>query len=67
MCNKYKKYFVVKMVGGISNKTIVMFFAETTSDEVKKNFIGVFPSNTVNRFISFHDMISSVFVCYNEY
>ena len=41
---------------GISNKLIVNFFAEKTSDDVKK-FIGVFPSNFVIRFISFHSML----------
>ena len=46
------------MEGGVSNKTIVFFFAELGNDDVIKNFIGVFPSNFVNRFISFHDMIS---------
>ena len=61
ICNKfhkYHKYFVVKMEGGISNKTIVCFFAESGNDDVIKNFIGVFSSNFVNRFISFHGMIS---------
>ena len=46
------------MEGGISNKTVVHFFAESAGGDVKKNFIGVFPSNFVNCFISFHDMIS---------
>ena len=41
----------------ISNKTIVKFFAEKTSDDAKKKFIGVFPSNFVTRFISFHSML----------
>ena len=34
------------------------FFAESANNDVKRNFIGVFPSNFVNHFISFHDMIS---------
>ena len=42
---------------GISNKTSVKFFTEKTSDDVKKNFIGVFPSNFVTRFIIFHSML----------
>ena len=46
------------MEGGISSKKIVRFFAESVNNDVKKNLIGVFPSNFVNRFISFHDMIS---------
>ena len=39
------------MEGGISNKKIVRFFTKSGNDEVN-NFIGVFPSNFVNRFIS---------------
>ena len=46
------------MEGDISNKTIVCFFTNLVNDDVKKNFIGVFHFNFVNRFISFHDMIS---------
>ena len=41
---------------GISNKMIVKFFTEKTSGDVKK-FIGVFSSNFVTRFISFHSML----------
>ena len=43
---------------GISNKITLSFFAESADDDVKKIFIGVFPANFVNRFISFHNMIS---------
>ena len=46
------------MEGGISNWTILRFFAETANDDVKKTFIGDFLSNFVNRLISFHNMIS---------
>ena len=46
------------MEGGISNKITLSFFAESADDDVKKIFIGVFPANFVNRFISFHNMIS---------
>ena len=46
------------MKGSISNKTIVCFFTNLVNDDVKKNFIRVFHFNFVNRFISFHDMIS---------
>ena len=42
---------------GISNKTIVNFFENETDNDVKKNFVGVFPSNYVTRFISFHKMM----------
>ena len=42
---------------GVSNKTInFFFFAEKTSDEVKK-MAGVFPSNCLIKFISFHRMM----------
>ena len=43
---------------GTSNKTIVSFFAEKTSDVVKIIFVGVFPSNYVIRFISFHSIMT---------
>ena len=46
------------MEGGISNKITLSFFGESADDDVKKIFIGVFPANFVNRFISFHNMIS---------
>ena len=42
---------------GISNKTITNFFVEKTSDNMKKKTVGVFPSNYVIRFISFHSMM----------
>ena len=64
ICNKYHKYFAFKMEGGISNKTIVRFFVEPAVDEIKKNFIGLFTSNVINRFLSFHDMISKSGVKY---
>ena len=42
---------------GISNETIVTFFESETDDDLEKNFVGVFPSNYVTRFISFHEMM----------
>ena len=42
---------------GISNKTIVNFFENETDNDLKKNFVNVFSSNYVTRFISFHKMI----------
>ena len=42
---------------GISNKTIVKFFAGKASDDIKRNFIGAFPSKFVARFITFHSML----------
>ena len=44
-------------MAGISNETIVNFFEKETDDDLKKNFVGVFPSNYVTRFISFHKMM----------
>ena len=41
---------------GISNITVVNFFAEKT-DIKKKKFVGVFPSNYVIRFINLHSMM----------
>ena len=42
---------------GISNETIVNFSENETHDDLKENFVGVFPSNFVTRFISFHEMM----------
>ena len=43
---------------GISNETIVNFFENEKDDDLKKkNFVIVFPSNYVSRFISFHEMM----------
>ena len=41
---------------GISNKTIVIFFAEKAND-IKNKFVGVFPSNYIIRFINFNSMM----------
>ena len=41
---------------GVSNKTVVKFFAEKTSDDVKKIY-RCFSSNSVTRFITFHSML----------
>ena len=43
-------------MAGVSNDTIIDFFEKET-DDLKDNFVGVFPSNYVIRFISFHEMI----------
>ena len=45
-------------MAGISNHTIVDFIEKRTNDVVKKNFIGIFPSNYVTRFITFHSMMT---------
>ena len=44
-------------MAGISNETIVNFFGKEADDDLKKKFIGVFLSNYVTRFISFHEMM----------
>ena len=45
---------------GISNDEIVKFFEKNTDVDLKKNFVGVFPSNYVIKFISFHEMMQSI-------
>ena len=44
-------------MAGISNETIVKFFENETDDDLLSNFVGVFPSNYVTKFISFHEMM----------
>ena len=44
-------------MAGISNETIVKFFENETDDDLTNNFVGVFPSNYVTKFISFHEMM----------
>ena len=44
-------------MAGISNETIEDFFEKVNDDDLKNNFIGVFPSNFINKFISFHSII----------
>ena len=44
-------------MAGISNDTIIDFIEKETDDDLKDNFVGVFPSNYVIRFISFHEMM----------
>lgn len=46
------------MESSISNKTSAHCFAKSANNDVKQNFIVVFPSNFLYRFISFHDRIS---------
>ena len=42
---------------GISNEAILKFLENETDDDLKKNFVDVFPSNYVTRFISFDEMM----------
>ena len=44
-------------MAGISYETIVKFFENGTDDDLTNNFVGVFPSNYVTKFISFHKMM----------
>ena len=41
---------------GISNEEVMKFFENEKDDDLKENFVGVFPSNYINKFISFHEM-----------
>ena len=43
---------------GISNDDIVNFIEEKTNNSVKSYFVGVFPSNYVIKFVSFHRMMT---------
>ena len=42
---------------GISNEAIEDFFEKVNDEDLKNNFIGIFPSNYINRFISYHSII----------
>ena len=44
-------------MAGISNETIEDFFEKVDDDDLKNNFIGVFPSNFINKFIFYHSII----------
>ena len=46
-------------MAGISNEAIDDFFEKTKDDDLKNNFIGVFPSNFINKFISHHSIIKN--------
>ena len=41
----------------ISSDAIINFFEEKTYDDFNKNFVGVFPSDYVIKFIEFHRMM----------
>ena len=46
-------------MAGISNEAIDDFLEKTKDDDLKNNFIGVFPSNFINKFISHHSIIKN--------
>ena len=48
----------IEIIAGILNHTIVNLIEKKTSDDVKKNFVGVFPSNYVTTFITFQSMMT---------
>ena len=45
------------MSGGISNYEVIKFFENVEDNDIKENFVGVFPSNHINKFISFHKLV----------
>ena len=46
-------------MAGISNEAIDDFFEKVKDDNLKNNFIGVYPSNFINKFISHHSIIKN--------
>ena len=42
-------------MSGISNDAVINFI-ENEDVDLKENFVGVFPSNYIIKFISFHEM-----------
>ena len=45
------------MSGGISNYEVIKFFENIEDNDIKENFVGVFPSNHINKFISFQKLV----------
>ena len=58
-------------MSGISNDAVVEFFENETDSNLKENFVGVFPSNYLIKFISFHQMVrkktKKISFYHNEY
>ena len=50
-------------MAGISNVSIEKSF-ENENEEIKKNFIGVYSSNSVTRYISYYKIIKEKHCCY---
>ena len=46
-------------MAGISNEAIDDFFEKIDDKDLRNNFIGVFPSNLTNKFISHHSIIKT--------
>ena len=45
------------MPRGISNFEMEKVFKETNNEDINKNFLGVFPSDKINKFIMFEKMM----------
>ena len=45
------------MSKGISNIEIEKLFKQTNNDDLNENFLGVYPSDKINKFIMFEKMI----------
>ena len=58
-----RKSFIAIM-SGISNIIIKKFVNEGKNDDLKTNFVGVFPSHNILRFISFHRLIKEKYASY---
>ena len=43
-------------MSGISNDAVIDFIENQEDEDLKENFVGVFPSNYIIKFISFHEM-----------
>ena len=43
---------------GISHQNLLNFTEEKTNNDIKKIFAGVFPSNVITKFITFHRMMN---------
>ena len=46
-------------MAGISNEAIDDFIEKVDDNDLKNNFIGVFPSNLTNKFISYHSIMKT--------
>ena len=51
---------LVKKMGGISNKQIEEAFKKIDDQDLLDHFVGVFPSNYMNKFINHAAMIDSI-------
>ena len=45
-------------MAGISNQNILNFIEKKTIGDIKKTFVGVFPSNFITKFMTFLRMIN---------